>query len=484
MPRFLDEQFSRGGFVNGSSAVPTGGTWSAVSTGFGTINAVVNGASVDFGNGSGTPYFIKNSAAPSSADQTLTFEFTPSGDDWVVFGLLRVSGSDSAYQFAVSPGGGTWYTRTSSNTWVGTQIGAADATVSIPASNRTTHTVVCSVAGQTFSASIDGTPLTFGGVPPTDGTNFLTAAGVVGIGARSATSSFVYGDTAGGDITPPTLTSPTGTSTGATTASGTVSTDEANGTLYRLSSTNATETAATVKAAALTQTVTATGSQAVTFTGLTASTTYYAHYVHRDAAGNDSASVSSASFTTSAAGDTTVPTLTGSITVSALTSTSYTLTWPAGADNVAVTGYEVSLNGGTSYASVGNVLTTNITGRTPSSTDSVRVRAFDAAGNRSTPALSTSVTLNATAGTLTLTTPLCNNTGLISGRWISATGIRLSVVNETTGSTAAVVTGRSTDASGVLTAAITDAAIVTGQTYRILPSWSGNAGLSQVLTAT
>ncbi|XVJ69882.1 MAG: cadherin repeat domain-containing protein [Rhizobacter sp.] len=220
MPRFLDDQFTRSGFINGSAAAPTGGNWAAVATGFGTTNLALNGASVDFGNGSGTPYFIKNSAAPGSADQTLTFEFTPSGDDWVVFGLLRVSGSDSAYQFAVSPGGGTWYTRTSSNTWVGTQIGAADATVSIPASNRTTHTVVCSVAGQTFSASIDGTPLTFGGVPPTDGTNFLTAAGVVGIGARSATSSFVYGDTAGGgggDTTPPTITGPGGV-TGSTSA--------------------------------------------------------------------------------------------------------------------------------------------------------------------------------------------------------------------------------------------------------------------------
>lgn len=115
---------------------------------------------------------------------------------------------------------------------------------------------------------------------------------------------------ASADTTAPTLTSPTGTSTGSTTASGTVSTDEANGTLYRLASTNATETAATVKAAALTQAVSATGSQAVTFSGLSASTTYYAHYVHRDAAGNDSTAVHSASFTTSAGADVTPPTLT------------------------------------------------------------------------------------------------------------------------------------------------------------------------------
>lgn len=106
---------------------------------------------------------------------------------------------------------------------------------------------------------------------------------------------------ASADTTAPTLTSPTGTQTGSTTASGTVTTDEANGTLYFLASTNATETAATVKAAS-SQAVSATGSQAVSFTGLTASTTYYAHYCHRDAAGNDSTVANSASFTTAAGG--------------------------------------------------------------------------------------------------------------------------------------------------------------------------------------
>lgn len=113
---------------------------------------------------------------------------------------------------------------------------------------------------------------------------------------------------AAADTTAPTLTSPTGTQTGSTTASGTVSTDEGNGTLYYLASVNATETAATVKAAA-SQAVSGTGSQSVSFTGLTASTTYYAHYCHRDAAGNDSTVSNSASFTTAAAASTYAPRL-------------------------------------------------------------------------------------------------------------------------------------------------------------------------------
>jgi hypothetical protein len=101
-----------------------------------------------------------------------------------------------------------------------------------------------------------------------------------------------------GDTTAPVLSSPTGTQTGSTTGSGTVSTDEGNGTLYYWATTNATETAADVKTNGATQAVSGTGSQGVTFSGLSPSTTYYAHYVHRDAAGNDSTRVSSAGFTT------------------------------------------------------------------------------------------------------------------------------------------------------------------------------------------
>lgn len=104
---------------------------------------------------------------------------------------------------------------------------------------------------------------------------------------------------AAADTTAPILTSPTRTQTGQTTASGTVVTDEANGTLKTLASQNATELVATVKASGTGQAVTQSGSpQAINVTGLSAGATYYLHYVHTDAAGNDSARVSSASFTT------------------------------------------------------------------------------------------------------------------------------------------------------------------------------------------
>jgi hypothetical protein len=122
----------------------------------------------------------------------------------------------------------------------------------------------------------------------------------VGTGANDA-------PTPSTDTTAPVLSSPTGTKTGSSTASGTVSTNEANGTLYAVVTTSATPpTAADIRtgtgaAYSTSQSVSATGGQSVSATGLTASTTYYWHYLHDDAASNASNIVTSASFTTDAA---------------------------------------------------------------------------------------------------------------------------------------------------------------------------------------
>lgn len=261
---------------------------------------------------------------------------------------------------------------------------------------------------------------------------------------------------AAGDTTAPTLTVPTGTSTGSTTGSGTVTTNEANGTLYFLASINATETAATVKASGGTQAITTTGSKSVSFTVLTASTTYYAHFVHRDAAGNDSTVSNSTSFTTSAGSDTTPPTLTGAITSSAITQTGYTLSWPTGADNTAVTAYEYNLNGG-AFVANGTATTVNISGRTPGSTDTVTVRDKDAAGNVSTPVLSTTVNLLSYG----FSTPvLKNNAGTILA---SETGVTVNIYNSSTGALVVSKTGLTSSAGGIVT--VTDPALVNGTSY-------------------
>lgn len=116
---------------------------------------------------------------------------------------------------------------------------------------------------------------------------------------------------AGSDETAPILTSPSGTQAGATTADLAVTTDEGNGTLYWVvTESDTSPSVAQVQAGqdhtgaaaadSGSQSVSTTGTQNAGATGLTAETTYYAHFQHTDAASNDSAVVTSASFTTAA----------------------------------------------------------------------------------------------------------------------------------------------------------------------------------------
>jgi hypothetical protein len=111
----------------------------------------------------------------------------------------------------------------------------------------------------------------------------------------------------GGDTSPPILTSPTGTG-GLGVCSGSVSTDEGNGTLRAVATASATQPSiAQIKAgqdhtgaAALrvvSQSVTATGVQTIASGAITGGAgTRWLHYLHTDSAGNDSNRLSSASF--------------------------------------------------------------------------------------------------------------------------------------------------------------------------------------------
>lgn len=123
---------------------------------------------------------------------------------------------------------------------------------------------------------------------------------VDGVDMGTSTATITIG-AGGGDTTAPTLTSPTASATGQTTGTASVTTNEANGTLYRLVNTSPTASTATVKASGTTTAISSTGVKSGSISGLTAATTYYVHWVHTDAAGNDSAVANSGSFTTSAA---------------------------------------------------------------------------------------------------------------------------------------------------------------------------------------
>lgn len=117
----------------------------------------------------------------------------------------------------------------------------------------------------------------------------------------------------GGDSTAPTLSAAVGTQTGATTATVGATTNEATGTMYQVVTTSANApSVAQIQAGqngagaaavwAGNVAVSSTGAKTFSATGLTASTQYYGHTQHKDAAGNDSAVLTSAPFTTAASG--------------------------------------------------------------------------------------------------------------------------------------------------------------------------------------
>lgn len=171
------------------------------------------------------------------------------------------------------------------------------------------------------------------------------------------------------------------------------------------------------------------------------------------------------SITVSATADTTPPTLTGAITASAITQTTATLSWPAGTDNVAVVGYNYSLNGGTSYTPLGNVLTVNLTGLVAGTTYPLRVSARDGAGNVSTPVLTSSLTTTALpVGTVDLSgaaTALKLNSGQVHAN----ISVRLAFSNPTT-DVLAVTKTLTTSAAGIC-GSVSDAALTPGQAYDI-----------------
>lgn len=248
----------------------------------------------------------------------------------------------------------------------------------------------------------------------------------------SAPPNVALGDSS--DTTPPTLTSTTSAATGSTTGTGGVTTNEANGTLYAVCTTSATaptgaqvragqdHTGASAPGGSGNQAVTSTGAKTFNATSLTPSTTYWFHFQHRDAAGNDSSVVSSASFTTSAAGDTTPPTLssptgaqtgsttgTGGATTNEANGTMYVVastsaTAPSAAQVKAGqmhTGAAAAASGSVAVSSTG-AKSVNFTGLTPSTTYYAHAMHEDASGNQSSVVSSASFTTPAAAGRVSL----------------------------------------------------------------------------------
>jgi len=86
-----------------------------------------------------------------------------------------------------------------------------------------------------------------------------------------------------------------------------------------------------------------------------------------------------------AAPDTTAPVMNGAISITNITANGATLAFQAATDDVGVAGYEYSINAGASYVNAGLSRSFAVSSLTAGTTYQVRVRAYDAAGNRSAP---------------------------------------------------------------------------------------------------
>lgn len=161
---------------------------------------------------------------------------------------------------------------------------------------------------------------------------------------------------------------------------------------------------------------TVTGTSA-NITGLTANTSYAFSVKAKDAAGNVSNASNTVNVTTSADVDTEAPTAPTGLASASVTETSFTLSWTASTDNIAVTEYMV-YQGGSLLATTSNT-SYSVTGLNASTTYAYYITAKDAAGNVSTASSSLSVTTSDP-----ITAEYCTSQGNNSSyEWISVVGI-------------------------------------------------------------
>lgn len=186
--------------------------------------------------------------------------------------------------------------------------------------------------------------------------------------------------------------------------------------------------------------------------------------------GNFGASESTSFCIISSGGDDQAPSDPTNLTAFNTTQTTTDLSWTASADNTAVTGYEVSVDGN----SIGTVISTtaNITGLSPATTYTMGVRAFDAAGNYSNTSTiqvttlsepdtqAPSIPLNLTATNTTETTTdlswnaSSDNVGVtgydvyVDGTFDGATSNTTYTVSGLTASTVYNISVRARDAAG------------------------------------
>lgn len=155
-------------------------------------------------------------------------------------------------------------------------------------------------------------------------------------------------------------------------------------------------------------------------TALIASTTYSFTVSAYDAAGNESAKSTALSVTTSASLDTIAPTVPTGLASSAITKTTFTLSWTSSTDAVGVTSYNIYNGGG--LAGTSSTTSFDVIGLIAATTYSFTVSALDAAGNNSAQSSPLSVKTSATIETTDTTQPVDGNDNQNSGSNSSSGG--------------------------------------------------------------
>lgn len=169
--------------------------------------------------------------------------------------------------------------------------------------------------------------------------------------------------------------------------------------------------------------------------------------------------------------DTTPPLLLGSITVVGKTQVSFTVSCPAGSDDVGVARHDWSKDGGATWEPGTAVHTFN--GLTASTAYQVRARAVDTSGNVSAPPLALTVTTDTPAAPTLNINGLKNNAGTLHA---NLSGITAYVYTASSGVLLTTFSGVATNSAGALS--LTGAGIAAGTMYRvILVLASGAEGL-------
>jgi chitodextrinase len=127
--------------------------------------------------------------------------------------------------------------------------------------------------------------------------------------------------------------------------------------------------------------------------------------------------VTNGSYTGTAAGDTTAPSVPAGLTATVISSTQINLSWTASTDNVAVTGYKV-YRGGSQIATTTLTSYSN-TGLSAGTAYSYTVAAYDAAGNTSAQTSAANITTQSSPDTTAPTVSITNPSS--SGQTLSGT---------------------------------------------------------------